>query len=654
MSTTGVHEHVRPEVSAKGTDSRWAGLPEHLAVALALGSVFLLTARSGGRETALVPPAVLSCIPACLVTRPWRRLPAGLLLLLALLPTSALVVSYVTPTQFAYSRDLGVWSYGALLAAAIGAYAGTAQRRLAVVLFLCVLGFYEFFEAFVPWFAGGMPSKAMVGTFYQQDMFGGFCAAAAVVAVAVVVLGSGLWRSVGAVVAPVCIVGTVLSTSRAAIGLVAIGVLTVGALALRSTAPLRAFATWVTILLTSVGMLFFLTSTLVFPDEGGGSPVAGTTGRSGSDSLGSSSQIRQAYWRAAISQFQDAPLTGEGFGSYGLTFFERAPIGAFGSRYAHNGVLQGLGEGGLLFGLPLLLLSGAVVSMGVAQLARFAYRRRDQPWSVPLTLGALVLLGHSLVDFDWSFPALAAVLAVSSAAAFSPGGIRESGRVVASGSLISLLVLASLASAYAVFRAQGFESADTRTGSEAATLARRADGAGLPNPLLWSRVLANSESADGNDRARALRRTERLGRLDPTIGLLRARVLIDEGRTAQGLDLARATVSRTAHSRPDLLAVYAEMLALQGQDDLAARLLSDKIKELSTPDFASPANVWRLVEAVQAIRGRGSRTYACAYAGAAEAFGADSRPATVPEPASLGAPELRGSRACAGVGQVAG
>jgi O-antigen ligase len=84
------------------------------------------------------------------------------------------------------------------------------------------------------------------------------------------------------------------------------------------------------------------------------------------------------------------------------------------SPLAHNGYLQALSDGGLLLGVPFLL-AVAFIAWHVVSAVVATVRRRDFSTSglvVPLCLGAL--LAHSAVDFDWSYAADFAVVAVLS------------------------------------------------------------------------------------------------------------------------------------------------------------------------------------------------------------------------------------------------
>src|SRR5690242_15114674 len=132
---------VSLEAPAVMTPRSWSRPPvaqvlEHASVTAAFITLAYLTHQTGGRD----PHDMVRAIWICLLA------------LLAVLPISTLAVSYLTPMQFAYSRDLSVWAYVAVLGTAVAAYVQQApSRRLAVAVAVCVLGFYEFFQAFVPW-----------------------------------------------------------------------------------------------------------------------------------------------------------------------------------------------------------------------------------------------------------------------------------------------------------------------------------------------------------------------------------------------------------------------------------------------------------------------------------------------------------------------
>src|SRR5438067_8169627 len=189
-----------------------AELGEHVPAVVAIGTLAVVLHADAGRDTSVMVWVLLACLPALLFSRPWRYVSGWLLWLLAALPLTAVAVSYLTPTGFAYSRDLCIWAYASVLGVVGLSYVRSPGRRVGVLAFVCLLGFYDFFQAFIPWRYHQDPASALVGTFYQQDMFGAFCAAVALVAAVIAVLGLSPWRWVGWGVAPFCSVGCILST----------------------------------------------------------------------------------------------------------------------------------------------------------------------------------------------------------------------------------------------------------------------------------------------------------------------------------------------------------------------------------------------------------------------------------------------------------
>lgn len=600
---------------------------EHAAFWLALASLAAALVADGGRRAEVMPFVVLACLPAVVCTSPWRRVHPAALCALAFLPVAAIAVSMLTPMQFSYARDLSVWSLAAMLFACVASYCRTEERRACVVLAVVLLGFAGFCQALTPWIGAGRPTKAMVGLFYQQDMFGGFCAGIALVAITTAVAGRGWLRLIAAAITPFVVAGCVLSTSRAAQALLVLGLLAVLLLAAASAGRWNQIFVWLSLVLLSGGALVLLTGQWFFPESGGGSPFQGTLDRSGSDSLSSSSSIRQAYWRAAWSQFLDEPLLGEGFGAFGATFFERAPVGAFGSRYAHNGLLQGLGEGGLLFGLPLLLLSTAMVLLALRVLLRQLQGDPGEAGRSAAALGALALFGHSLVDFDWSFPTLAGLLAVCGGAALATQRNASSRTGVTA---TAVLIIASTSSAYAVslWVANDELLWARASAADLVAAANEADSRGLPNPVLWAAALGSTSVSALTDREveRAVARTAELAAIDPNVQMARAAALVRVGRVSEGLAVAGQTIATTRDSRPNLLSTYAAMLAQNHRKSEAVDLLSREVDRLATPGFPLPDNVWRLVVSLQEIAGPDTAQSACAYAAARAAFGPGSVP----------------------------
>jgi O-antigen ligase len=141
-------------------------------------------------------------------------------------------------------------------------------------------------------------------------------------------------------------------------------------------------------------------------------PFAATAARTTGQSLSRNGGYRVDFWREALGVFHRHPLTGGGFHSLAMEAFRHVPSDWPLSPLAHNGYLQVLSDGGLLLGAPFLL-GVALIAWYVVSGLVTAVRQRDFSSAslvVPLALGAL--LAHSAVDFDWSFPADFAMVAI--------------------------------------------------------------------------------------------------------------------------------------------------------------------------------------------------------------------------------------------------
>ena len=86
------------------------------------------------------------------------------------------------------------------------------------------------------------------------------------------------------------------------------------------------------------------------------SPAAGTAARS--ESFVGNGVTRLEDWAAAWQVFERWPVTGAGFDGFRAAT-EAVGVGDRAGRtaYVHNGFLQGLTDGGLLLGLPLLVVT---------------------------------------------------------------------------------------------------------------------------------------------------------------------------------------------------------------------------------------------------------------------------------------------------------
>ena len=146
--------------------------------------------------------------------------------------------------------------------------------------------------------------------------------------------------------------------------------------------------------------------------EGGG---AGTQGDLRTRFTDPANSGRLDHWDVALDAFADAPLVGEGAGTYQNTWARDRPL-AFSVQDAHSLYVEALGELGLV-GIALLLVVlgtiGAALVTGVRGADRTLYGA---------VLAALVAwLLHAGLDWDWEMPAVTLwVFALGGAALAAP------------------------------------------------------------------------------------------------------------------------------------------------------------------------------------------------------------------------------------------
>ena len=129
-------------------------------------------------------------------------------------------------------------------------------------------------------------------------------------------------------------------------------------------------------------------------------------------------ELRLDAWRDGVGIVRDFPITGTGLNTYGTaTLFYSSSVSDRWFREAHNDYLQILAEGGLLLGLPALLLVGAFV-MVIRGRFREDRSQHHRSW---LRIGAVVGLGaiglQSLVEFSLQMPGNAVLFVVLAAIA---------------------------------------------------------------------------------------------------------------------------------------------------------------------------------------------------------------------------------------------
>jgi hypothetical protein len=152
---------------------------------------------------------------------------------------------------------------------------------------------------------------------------------------------------------------------------------------------------------------------------------------------------RSDAWRVATDMWDDAPVRGQGAGTYQTFWNQNRPF-PFVFFDGHSLYLETMGELGLV-GLVLLIVPLALI------LERFfhRFRRRRDPMYAALIAMAVVWLLHAAIDWDWEMPATAAWLFLAGGAVLArdrPAGVTRRRRgwvargLVAAG-LLALLVL---------------------------------------------------------------------------------------------------------------------------------------------------------------------------------------------------------------------
>lgn len=403
---------VPPAVRTRATEQRtppklrgdWLPHAGSAAVLVNAGWWAIAVAREwGGRGPVVVSIGLLLTAAAVVATRPDRIVGRGLLALATGVSGAAFAVAATAPTGWrgapAAATYAGVsWTLVATAAAV------RRDHRVAdlAVLTIVSASAIEVAEAWLPWWGGRNPTAPMSGTFYWYNPFAAFLVPGALL---------GLWwwlhgdpgrRVLGLFAGTLAAVGIVYSTSRATAVCWLVGLLGILAVYPWTGASGKRWRLPTGVAVTGVGVAL-VAGPPFFPHWVG--PFAGTHARAVTQSLGQNGGYRLDFWREAVHVFQRWPVTGGGYHSLATASAGHVPAGWPLSPLAHNGYLQALCDGGLVLGVPFL--AGAVIVGWIAlRMIVRSVRRRDfglLSFAVPLCL--LAMLAHSVVDFDWSYPA---------------------------------------------------------------------------------------------------------------------------------------------------------------------------------------------------------------------------------------------------------
>ena len=392
--------------SASGAGARAAArLADAAVVATVAWWATYLTWGTGGREPHVLSVGCALLALAFVAVRPWRVLPPVLVGLAHAVGLGALMVVLTAPTGWAGGDDVASYAFAAELGLVVWAWARTPSRRLLLLTGVLGAAGAEFAMGWLPWWGMQDPMKLFEGTFYWHNQVGIFLAAGAVLGLGAIAGGRPA-ALLGWTLTPLCVAGTVFTTSRGSQMALAVGTLLL--LALLRRRHLHVLGG----LLLSGLVTVALSGPPFFAERI--APTAGTEARAAS--LVGNGVQRFEDWRRAWRIFEHWPLSGAGFNSFdSATSVATTRHDTVGTAFAHNGYLQAAADGGLVLTLPLVALL-AVVVVAVLRGLPGAVRERDT-LRLAGTSALVALLLHSGMDFDWGYPALLAMAALTAALA---------------------------------------------------------------------------------------------------------------------------------------------------------------------------------------------------------------------------------------------
>ena len=376
------------------------------------------TEATGGRGPLAVTKAAVVVVVALAAVKPWRELRSGVLALAAVVGLAALAVCLLTTPGWFGATRAASYGLGAATFVAVAAYVRNVRQMTQVALLVVAAGVMQFAWAFVPWRGGEIQSKAMVGTFYWHNQYGAFLLAPTLIGLCLAIGNRAPWRLAGWVVVPLGTAGVVYSSSRGAMAALAAGWVIVGVLAVTSRKWRGATLRWFAAAAIALGATFVIAGPPFFASSA--SPLSATQAREkAGESVDANSEYRLHMWRESVSVFEHHPLAGVGYGGLVASAVQVTPAGWPRSPLSHNDYLQALTEGGLLLGLPFLI-GCAAIGIRLLRVSLVRVRRRCVDVRTGICVGALALMAHAAIDFDWTYPALFALAAILAGAAIGP------------------------------------------------------------------------------------------------------------------------------------------------------------------------------------------------------------------------------------------
>lgn len=628
---------LRPSLPTLESDRR--AVAEGAAVALALGVwLFFVTPRAGGREPGTLVPALVSLLPALILTAPWRRLSRIRLFLPLGVALSAVAVCIVSPYAWSGASSAALWGYGATIFLVTAAFASTGGRRLVVLGVVAGAGLLQFASGWLAWWGGGDPTKSMIGTFYYENTFGAFALSCGAVAAVGCVLGPRRVQALCWSAAPLSLCAAVLSTTRTVLLLLVLLLAALAVIAAWDSSRRSALPRWAGLVALTFATYALLTSTLVFP--GARSSASGGFERRAAESgsLDSATSVRLDWWRAAAAETKEYPLAGGGFGSYRRISGQHMPPGAVLAANVHNQMLEGFAEGGLLFGLPLALAILGLLGAAGRAVVSAVVRRSDERWmAVAAGSAVAVLLAHSFVDFDLIYPSalgLAGILGACVPAASPTRGSGDGRQLVKAAGTVGV-VLVSLVAAI-------IGQAHFRQPVNEFTASGRLDTSlvfGLADPERAAKQLAvlvpvpynaPEQLTNASDVRLLLARTARITPLQTELAMRRAVALAVLGESGLARETALAVYGRHGARTPFVVIGLADVLRITGDQPAAMAALAEPLAPQMPARLRLQSQLTNVLKRLLELGG-GTEAAGCGYRGFLAEFG----PADAPAPPSI-------------------
>jgi O-antigen ligase len=453
--------------------------------------------------------------------------------------------------------------------------------RLAVVGLLVLSFALYWHRSFMQWWGytmGDLDTRWLPLSWHNQSAtlmaaFGVFFFAVALTTRRVVAAGAGAIAAMG-------LAGAWLAGSRGALVAMALGLLVAVWLGGRWQGWRRAATIACAVLLATFAVVAGL---LAMDDD---------TRRVTSEQSASSNLVARLYhMEAAGGMFLSRPLSGYGLGSYGTSARSHTDPQANLTISPHNELLEAFAEGGAPLGLAVL--AGAVLAgwLSLRVIVRPAPQgaRSDGPraqleaaTTAAAAATVVVLLSHALVDFDWRYPVLAALLAIMTALAWEPSACHRAQR---SGSRSARFrphrwLAPTAVVALTALLAGGLAGAWTERATPAAGQELAADELAVAHPVWDAQDNARAAVAlvRGGELQAAARTVERTRPWNPGWSELEWLATIIEVERGQREPQALLDVFPPYPTRLTLRNVAAELLLQRGELAVAESLLDESLR----------------------------------------------------------------------------